>query len=191
MKVSGALASGTKVTASGQLVIGEEWLCVPVIWSRRNESVAFTLWLAKAGGKVMVDLDDAVAGKPAALKGGAKFNIDSAAVASLVKGVEAKYLPDGLAVSGGTKWTVSKAGSISYKNGAFDETKAGGNPSGLKLTYKAKDGTFKGSFTAYAVQNGKMKKTKLDVAGVVVDGVGYGAATVKKAGNVAVTVDAE
>ena len=56
-------------------------------------------------------------------------------------------------------------------------------------TYKAKDGTFKGSFTAYAVQDGKMKKVKLDVSGVLIDGVGYGAATVKKAGSIAVTVE--
>ena len=40
-----------------------------------------------------------------------------------------------------------------------DEAKAGENPSGLKLTYKAKDGTFKGSFKAYADVGGKPKAT--------------------------------
>lgn len=62
------------------------------------------------------------------------------------------------------------------------------NPSGLKLTYKAKDGTFKGSFKAYADVNGRPKATTVNVTGVLVEGVGYGAATIKKLGGVSVTV---
>ena len=63
-------------------------------------------------------------------------------------------------------------------------TAKGNNASGLKLTYTAKTGVFKGSFKAYALEtsNGKMKLKKytVNVTGVVVDGKGYGQATCKK-----------
>ena len=62
------------------------------------------------------------------------------------------------------------------------------NPSTLKLTYKAKDGTFKGSFKAYADVNGRPKATTVNVTGVLIDGVGYGTATIKKVGGVPVTI---
>ena len=65
---------------------------------------------------------------------------------------------------------------------------AGANPSALKLTYAAKTGTFKVSFKVYAVANGKLKATTVNVAGVMIGGKGYGAATVKKHGGVPVTV---
>ena len=56
------------------------------------------------------------------------------------------------------------------------------------LNYKAKDGSFKGSFKAYSADGGKLKATKVDVTGVMVDGVGYGTATVKKVGAQPVTI---
>ena len=74
-----------------------------------------------------------------------------------------------------------KAGKFVYRRGTteVDETKLGANPSALKLTYNAKDGSFKGSFKAYADVNGKPKATTVKVAGVLVNGTGYGTATAK------------
>ena len=89
----------------------------------------------------------------------------------------------------GTKWTLPKAGKVVYKDGAVDESKLGENPCGLKLTYKAKDGSFKGSFKVYAVNGGKLKATTVNVTGVVVGGVGYGTATIKNVGSVPVKVE--
>ena len=136
-------------------------------------------------------LGEAIAGKPGTLKGGAVFQIDAAALGSVLGKTLLPYLPDGLAVTGGAKWTLPKAGKVVYVKGTttVDETKAGENPSGLKLTYKAKDGTFKGSFKAYADVGGKPKATTVKVSGVVVDGIGYGAATVKKVGGVPVKIE--
>ena len=95
-----------------------------------------------------------------------------------------------MAVGGGAKWTLPKAGKVQLaKDGAVDAAKLGENPSALKLTYKAKDGTFKGSFKVYADANGKPKGTTVKVAGVLVNGVGYGAATVKGASAVAVKIE--
>ena len=63
------------------------------------------------------------------------------------------------------------------------------HPAALKLTYKAKNGSFKGSFKAYTVVKGKPKATTVSVAGVLVEGVGYGTAAIKKVGSVPVTVE--
>ena len=79
-----------------------------------------------------------------------------------------------------------KAGKVVYKNGAVDESKLGDNPSALKLTYKAKDGSSKGSFKVYVEVNGKLKATTVNVAGVVVGGIGYGTASIKNVGSVAI-----
>ena len=101
-----------------------------------------------------------------------------------------------------SKWTFNKAASVKWakpKKGAehsefydevadkdliIDDTKGKTNVSGLKLTYTAKTGVFKGSFKVYALE-GEGKKTKLkkytvNVSGFVLDGVGYGTATCKK-----------
>ena len=195
VKVAGTLANGTKVSASGQLSVGEEWCCVPVVVSKKGVSLQFAVWLpaaTSAAAPVVVGLgDDVKVGKPGTLKGGAAFRIDADAFAARWGQRALPYLPDGVAVGGGAKWTLPKAGSVAYAKGTttVDEAKAGENPSGLKLTYKAKDGTFKGSFKAYSDVNGKPKATKVNVTGVLVDGVGYGAATIKKVGGVAVTVE--
>lgn len=116
------------------------------------------------------------------------------AVPAEVKGVavNADYLPDGEPVSmQGKKWVLAKAASIAYKkdrttgmkrwfvnNDKPNPNKT--NLSALKLSYKAKDGSFKGSFTLYGLQKDRLKKVKVDVRGVAVGGKGYGIAAVKK-----------
>ena len=59
----------------------------------------------------------------------------------------------------------------------------------LKLKYKAKDGTFKGTFKAYRDVKGRAKKVTVSVSGVMIDGVGYGTATIKKVGSVPITIE--
>ena len=150
-----------------------------------------------------------------ALKGGSSgtFRIDDfdlAVPGELLDGL----LPfdEAFGVSG-TKWQFAKAATVKWtkpKKGAeppeiydeesgkgllVDDSKGKTNLSGLKLTYAAKTGQFKGSFKVYALQ-GNGKKTKLakytvNVIGFVVDGVGYGEASCKKpaGGPWAVTVE--
>ena len=132
-----------------------------------------------------------VVGKAGALKAGAKFRIDAEAFSARWGQRALPYLPDGVSVTqSGAKWTLPKAGKVVYQRGGttVDAAKLGENPSALKLTYKAKDGSFKGSFKAYAEVNGKPKATMVNVTGVVVNGVGYGTATVKKVGSVAIQI---
>lgn len=91
----------------------------------------------------------------------------------------------------GAKWEVPKAGKVAYQRDTteVDPAKAGENPSGLKLTYKAKDGTFKGSFKVYSDMGGKLKATSVSVTGVQIGSKGYGTATVKGLGSVPVAIE--
>ena len=131
--------------------------------------------------------------KTYALNEGAAFYMDTAALSEMLgDDTYADYLPDGIEITTKkTKWVLPKAGKVVYskKAGGIDESKLGENPSGLKLTFKSKDGTFKGSFKAYRDVKGKPKATTVSVSGFVVDGVGYGIATIKKVGSVPITIE--
>ncbi len=196
-KVSGTLPNGTKVSVSTQLIVGEEICCVPVAYAKKSASLSFGLWLSCDGADLEVSgLGDGVeVGYSSALNDDATFSLDVDALCELLDDdTYADYLPDGLPVSQkGTKWVVAdgaKAGKVvvNKKTGEIDEAKLGENPSGLKLTFKSKDGTFKGSFKAYTNVKDKPKATTVSVTGLVVDGVGYGIATVKKLGSVPIRI---
>lgn len=89
------------------------------------------------------------------------------------------------------KWRFAKAASVKLARAAKGEeprlvvsTDNGKtNLSGLKLTFKATTGIFKGSFKAYVLDTSgakaKLKKINVSVSGVVVDGKGVGLATCK------------
>ena len=124
-------------------------------------------------------------------KGGCEFRIDVDAFSAHWEQRALPCLPDGMAVTqSGAKWALPKAGKVQKaKDGTIDSSKLGENPSALKLTYKAKDGSFRGSFKVYAEVNGRLKATTVNVAGIVVGGVGYGTATIKKVGSVPISVE--
>ena len=192
VKVSGTLTSGTKVSASTVLLVGEEWCCASVAAPKAN--LSFVIWLSRDGKTAKVEgLGDGVmVGRAGKLADGAAFRVPTdAKLWSAIPGkVLTEYLPSHVPVTkNGAKWTLPKAGKISMKNGVIDDSKAGENPSGLKLTYKEKDGSFSGSFKVYAEQNGKLKATSVTVKGFLLEGIGYGTATVKGVGSVAVTVE--
>ena len=176
-------------------LVGEEWACVPVVLPKAN--ILFALWLPLDGGEVVVTGlgDEVVAGRGGALKAGAAFRIDEDEFAAVTGIAALPYLPDGVSVEpNGAKWVVAggaKAGKVAYRRGTqeVDEAKLGDNPSGLKLTYKAKDGSFKGSFKVYAEVKGKLKTTTVNVTGFMLNGVGYGTAAVKGKGSVPVTIE--
>lgn len=195
-KVTGSLFDGTKVSAKGQLIIGTEWLCIPVVWAKQKAHLAFVLWLVQDGDYVIIEgLDKVTVGRPAELRVGATFRMDTAALCSLLgSNTYGAYLPNDIAIEQeGAKWIIAngaKSGKVQLgKDGTVDEDKAGANASGLKLTYKAKEGTFKGSFKAYDSVNGKPKAMTVNVSGVMIGDKGYGAATIKKKGSVIVSIE--
>ena len=192
-KVAGTLANGTKVSASMQMMVGEDWCAIPVMVKKTKVELAFTVWIRRTDWSVeVVGLGEtAVAGRDVTLKEGAYFRVDSAALVELV-GDEtyAEYFPKDVPVTvKGKKWVLPKAGRVVLKKGVIDETKLLENPSGLKLTVRVKDGTFSGSFKVYVDNRGKLKSVTVSVAGVVVEGVGYGTASIKKVGTIPVTIE--
>ena len=187
-KVSGTLADGTKVSAKSQLLVGERECALAVSWTKKSASVACLVWFCEDG---TVECGNLPGGAVAAiansrtgayLGSGARFRIDPAAVAAAIPGVQPELLPDGLAVRmDGAKFAIDKAGKVALlkDKGGIDPASLGTNPSGLKLTYKIGNSTFKGSFQAYVLESGRLKKTKVSVNGVVLGGKGYGMATAK------------
>ena len=197
VKVSGTLADGTKVSASAQMVVGDELCSIPVVVAKKGVNLAFCVWLSRDGASAdVVGLgEDVVFGRPSALDADAKFILDANALVRLTgDGTYRAHFPGGVSIAQkGTKWVVAdgaKAGKIVLgKNGLVDSAKAGANPSALKLSYRAKDGSFSGSFKAYVNSvRGKPKAVSVSVSGVVVNGVGYGSATVKNLGSIPVTI---
>ena len=186
-KIAGTV-EGNKVSATSQLVVGKDAAVVPVVITKKV-NVAFCLWVMANGTVEARGIEGAIADRPSTLKAGAKFVLDVAAAKGLaaLPGLYGEYLPNGLGVAAnGTKWIVAggvKAGKVAFVKGGntVDESKLGANPSGLKLTYKQKDGTFKGSFKVYNLEsNGKIKAYTANVTGVMIGAKGYGTATVKK-----------
>ena len=108
-------------------------------------------------------------------------------------GAVSDFSPDGTAIDArGGAWKLPKADTVKFtKDGGWHtpDGKDYGNPAGLKLRYKALTGLFKGSFRVFVeTDSGKSKRRSATVTGVVVQGVGYGTATVKKAGSLPVMV---
>ena len=194
--VRGTLADGTRVSVSSQLLIGEERCCVPVV-SPKFAKPAFAIWLTRNGvPEAAAGIDGAkFAAARANLAAGARFAVDATALAAAIgTPLLTDYLPNGFSVEAvGTKWLVedgAKAGQVKIDRKTGELTTTSANWAALKLTYKAKTGQFSGSFKAYAMAGGRLKATTVKVAGVLVDGKGYGTATVKKK-SAAVTIAPE
>ena len=191
-KVVGTLADGTKVSVSVQMIVGEEWCVVPVVYVKKEVELAFNVWLARDGSDAEVDGlgDDVIIGGAESFDEEAVFYGSVELVDLLEDETYAEYFPDGMVITAsGTKWILPRAGKVALKNGEVDESKLGENPSGLKLAYRAKDGTFSGSFKVYMDYRGKPRATVVSVAGVMIDGVGYGTATIRKVGSVPIAIE--
>ncbi|MBQ7188519.1 MAG: leucine-rich repeat protein [Kiritimatiellae bacterium] len=215
-KIIGVLPDGTKITASAQAVVGDggRW-AVPVMYAKKYK-FGFVAWFEKRtdGQTILTEVSDLTAlrgqkgtvtewetdleacGSVGPLAAGVHtFAVDADDVAALVSGVNTDLLPTGETVTVAKgKWSVAKAAKVAYKKGALTVTPAvkGGtvkNASATKLTFTAKAGTFKGSFTAYSVKGGKLVKTKFTVNGAVVNGTGYGTAFNKKTGSIPVVIE--
>ena len=127
-----------------------------------------------------------------ALRGGERGTFRLASCNLAVPGeVQYDLLPyeEAFEVVGG-KWKFAKAATVKWtksrETGEFvrvvDVSRNKTNRSSLKINYAAKTGIFKGSFKAYVLEdarNGKkrLKKYSVNVAGFVLDGVGFGKAT--------------
>ena len=202
-KVSGVLADGTKVTASAQMTVGDEYCCVPVAYAKKSK-FGFVVWFDKNTRELVavtaatpwkntvkpsftMAWEVAASGMKNNLAAGTRtVALDGAKLSALVPGaIEQTPVSIPLTVKG-TKWNAGKAAKVAYKGGV---SVSGSNVSGLKLTYTAKTGLFKGSFTVYSVKGGKLAKNKFSVFGAVTGGVGYGTAVLKGKGSASVVIE--
>ena len=217
-KIKGQMADGTKVSASSKLIVGDGCCCIPVfvpLYSGKKGGFAFALWftwssdqsesIVKAAGVSGWDAQyskiakfTATFGEPVVSRVGTvmlpevmTFNMDGFFD---LYGAYDSYSPDGTEISVvQNRWKLPKADGVRFSKDegwyTADE-KDYGNPAGLKLSYTAKTGQFKGSFKVYAeTETGRSKKHSAKVTGVVVDGIGYGTATVKNIGSVKITIE--
>ena len=180
-KISGTLATGENVSATSQPIIGDDWLCVPVLLSKA--STFFLVWISRTNGSIEVEgLENAVAGAATYLRRNSTFLVNLDHLANLVAlsiskevpesvDVLKDTIPDGIAISqSGSTWTTSK------------------HESALKLRYTESTHSFKGTFKTFFLKNGIQKSTTVTVSGVLIGDVGYGFAIVKKAGSTPITI---
>ena len=204
--IAGTLVDGSTVSASAQMITGATGCCVPVIVSKKSVSRTFCIWFGENG--IGIDgLDGAVIEHVGNLAAAGLLTFDVEKLLSLLENetrtVLSDYLPNGAEVlPNGKKWVVMpdaagkalKTGSIVWdgKNGVVKTEKSkidGFNVSGLKFTYTATTGVFKGSFKVFEIVKGGLKAVTANVTGVVVDGVGYGTVRVDKSGTVAAVIE--
>ena len=211
VKVSGILTDGTKVTGTTQLLIAEDGksACANVFCSSSKLRFGFVLWLNEDGTynvesvtqleylnrKTPFTADLAVvdAAKMASPDGKLAFTLVDALPetlnnAPLLTAVDGQgILPDTVVVTAaGGRFTTPKAGSVKAKKGVLTIVGTGDNTCGLKVTYTAKTGQLKGSFTLYTYNGSKLKKVKANITGAVVGGTGYGTAVIKNVGSFAI-----
>ncbi len=184
VKVTGTLGNGNKVSVSAQAVMGENGKAfVPVVEKRG----AYSFMLEFANGRL-----SSVTGLSAWNATGlpAKFTAtwSSNVVFSATSGAGGVPSPMYLSINdfnsaagiGGKPVAVSPVDDmISVARNKWTGTKG---VTDLKVTFKPKDGTFKGTFNVYVTDGGKTRKLKANVSGVVVDGVPYGTAVIRNVG---------
>ena len=130
----------------------------------------------------------------------AAANADLHGFAGMLGEVQMRLLPaDEPVLPKRGKWAFNKAAAVSWKKPkggdvkclVVDTSRGKTNLSAIKLSYTPKTGGFKGSFRIVSIESKsggkspvkKLKKYTVKVTGIVIDGVGYGKAVVKKPAN--------
>ena len=192
-RVTGTMPDGTKVAYTGRMEVMDDNVCVlPVaipLHRGKKGGFGFLLTFDESGVSASAvsswtntdvpftsDLSAEAegAGTVSGISNGAAFSLEDDFD---IEGMEDSLLPADVEVTvSGTRWTTPKSD----------------NPSGLTLSWSSAKGTFKGKFKVFAAtEAGKSKKYTAVVNGAVLDGVGYGTATIKKLGSVPVMVKPE
>ncbi len=179
-KVTGTLVNGAKVSASVHAILGADGWTIPVAIVKKSYSLRAVVKLSLDGALVRVtglgeDVQAASSGE--GISTGAVFYLDVTRLEEIAGAADLTWdwtrVPGEVEVTvKGTKWSLPKE-----------------NPSSLRLTYRAKDGSWSGSFRVYEWARGSWKARVVNVFGVVVDGVGYGTAQLKKVGAVGITIE--
>lgn len=209
-RVSGTMPDGTKVSYSGRMEISDDSCALPVVaqlHSGRKGGFGFLLTFSGDSDVSLSALSNwskpevpFVASLTAEGAGWASDILDDSLTFSLeeafdIEGIDDSLLPSDVAVTvSGVNWRTPKADSVKFvaEDSAYEVRTEYGNPSGLSLSVKSSEGMFRGRFKVFTVtEAGRSKKYSATVNGAILDGVGYGTATIRKIGAVPVTVRAE
>ena len=184
VKVTGTLGDGNKVSVSAQAVMGEGGkMVVPVVEKRG----AYSFMLEFDNGRLSAVTGLSVwkaTGLPAKFTATWSSNIVFTAASGAGEIPSPMYLAiadfDSAAGIGGKPVAVSPVDDeIAVARNKWTGTKG---VTDLKVTFKPKDGTFKGTFNVYVTDGDRTRKLKANVSGVVVDGVPYGTAVIRNVG---------
>ena len=210
-RVSGTMPDGTKVSYTGRMEISDDSCALPVVvqlHSGKKGGFGFLLTFSDADSDVSLSAlsnwsnpDGPFVASLAAEGAGLASGIQSNSLTfSLEEEFEIEDIDDSLlpsdvpvTVSGG-RWRTPKTDKVKFvaEDSAYEVRTEYGNPSGLSLSAKSNVGTFRGRFKVFAVtEAGQPKKYTATVKGAMLDGVGYGTATIKNVGSVPVTVRTE
>lgn len=209
-RVSGTMPDGTKVSYSGRMEISDDSCALPVVAQLHRGRKGGFGFLLTFSGDSDVSLSALsnwskpevpfVASLTAEGAGWASGILDDSLTFSLeeafdIEGIDDSLLPSDVAVTvSGVNWRTPKTDSVKFvaEDSAYEVRTEYGNPSGLSLSVKSSEGMFRGRFKVFTVtEAGRSKKYSATVNGAILDGVGYGTATIRKIGAVPVTVRAE
>jgi hypothetical protein len=188
---------GVRSEQVAQLIVAGDGTCyVPIVVNEKGTAHAFNLVLPEEGaahvwgpGGVQVAM-----AKREAMGESIVFSIgEGYPLWNQLEGGFAytEYLPMEMEIfhDGEGVWGHPDSGKVVLNNlGLINQKKLGANPSGLSVAYTGADGTFKGTFKVYVNKNGWPKAVPVQVYGVMVNGVGYGTATVKDVGSVPIMI---
>ena len=184
VKVTGTLGDGNKVNVSAQAIMGENGKAfVPVV--EKRGAYSFMLEFDNGHLSAVTDLSNWNAtGLPAKFTATWSSNIVFAAVSGTGESLSPMYLTiqgfDPAKGIGGKPVAVSPVDDeIAVARNKWTGTKG---VTDLKVTFKPKDGTFKGTFNVYVTDGDRTRKLKANVSGVVVDGMPYGTAVIRNVG---------
>lgn len=210
-RVTGTMPDGTKLTYNGRMEVLDDGCVLPVIVplhkSRRggfgfllsfSEDLGVSVSSVSSWSNTSVPFNSALtevgAAKVAEMLTDATFSLEDVFEIDDVE-IDESLLPEDVAVAvSGARWLTPRGDRVKFvaDDAAYEVQTEYGNPSGLSLSAKPALGTFLGRFKVFAVTDaGRSKKYTATVTGAVLEGVGYGTATIKKIGAVPVTVKAE
>jgi len=109
------------------------------------------------------------------------FSVDVSTLGTESEELDDSLSPDGTEFSvSGAAWKCPRPDKVKFiYDEGYETVSENGNPASLKLRYAAKTGLFKGSFKTFAVtESGRSSRRTATVAGVMVNGTGYGCASI-------------
>ncbi len=197
--VTGTMSDGKRVSGSGlQMILAEEGsgACLPVLvpmYTGKRGGFAFLLWIASDGTLSVTGLSKWDASCSTAAPFTAELScVDMAALAppsdgQLLFSVDAEAFPATIGDLPVLSNLLPNEVPVTVASGRMKASQA--DESKLRISRTASTGLLKGTFKMFLQQGERTKQQSVQFKGVVVNGKGYGAATVKKAGAVAVKLE--